>query len=183
MLFAVSAPSQHARADAQVSIRNQLELGLRKFEGEDKFLVGLGVRGDAMYGAARPSSFRIGPAFELRTVNVETLEGAAGIGVLIPLPGGAPIGLNGLMGSALRKGDEIPDGRPIGIGTVTWGFRGYNYHSWYGYSLNLFASGRKQIGSDLIEYTGGIEVDIVFTTIIPGAAIINFIAGGDPYED
>ena len=135
-----------------------------------------------MFGAPKPRSFRIGPAVELRTMNLQTAEAAGGAGILIPMPGDAPIGLNGLIGYAHRK-DYRPDGL-VGIGTVTWGFRGYNYHSWYGYALNLFFSGRKHLGDDAkwVEFTGGIEVDIEFTAIIPMRGIITFIKGGDPHE-
>jgi hypothetical protein len=41
------------------------------------------------------------------------------------MPSDAAIGLTALLGSAIRKGD-LPDGL-VGIGTVTWGFRGYDY--------------------------------------------------------
>ena len=181
-LVAAGVPAG-ARADAQVSLRSQLELGQRNLDdGKREFLIGGGVRGDAMFGAARPRAFRIGPAFELRTMAFETLEGAIGAGVLIPMPGDCPIGLTGLLGSAVRKGEK-PDGL-VGIGTVTWGFRGYNYNSWYGYGLNLFFSGRKHLGDEhLVELTGGLEVDVVFTTIIPGRAIAMFLKGGDPLAD
>lgn len=179
-LLTVVVP-RHARADAQVSVRNQLEVGVRKFDGEREIIVATGVRGDAMFGWPRPKSFRIGPAFELRTANFATLEGSLGAGLLIPLPGDMPIGLTGLIGPVWRASAREPEGW-VGTGTVTWGYRGYNYRSWYGYGLNLFFSGRKQLGEDLVEFTGGIEVDFVFTTIIPITAIVNYVSHGDPYE-
>ena len=190
LLFALAfaalfVPSQRAKADPQVAIRGVLDIGVRKFEtdeGKEKQVIaGVGLRGDVMYGRPRPRSFRIGPAFELRTKSLDSMEAALGAGILIPLPGDLPIGLTGLVGPAVRKGDELKDGL-VGIGTVTWGVRTYNYDRWYGYAINLFFSGRKQLNEELIEYTGGIEVDIVFTTIIPAAAIWNFVKGGDPYE-
>lgn len=170
-----------AQADAQFSARNFLEFGKRKADAGDQFIVGLGFKADLMFGAPKPRAFRIGPAVELRTVDFASLEAAAGGGILIPLPGDCPIGLYGMIGAAARK--NAPDGM-VGIGTVTWGFRGYNYHSWYGYALNLYGSGRKHIGDeDLVEWTGGVEVDITFTTLVPLMAIRNFITGGDPYEN
>lgn len=158
-----------------------LEIGKRKADAGNEVIVGLGVRADVMYGAPKPRAFRLGPALELRTVDFKSLEAAAGGGILIPLPGDCPIGLYGLIGAAARKG--APDGM-VGIGTVTWGFRGYNYHSWYSYGLNLFFSGRKQIGDEyLVEFTGGVEIDMTFTTLIPLMAIKNYITGGDPFEN
>lgn len=180
LAFALS-PSG-VRADAQVSIRNTFELGLRDRGTKNEVAWGAGFRGDAMFGAAKPKSFRIGPAFELRTMEFRSAEAALGAGILIPMPGDCPIGVSGAIGHAIRKGDR-PDGL-IGIGTATWGFRGYNYHSWYGYGLNLFFSGRKHLGDEtLIEFTGGLEIDVAFTTIIPARGILTFIKGGDPYED
>ncbi|MET0339477.1 MAG: hypothetical protein ABW252_00665 [Polyangiales bacterium] len=165
-----------------MSIRGALDFGQRNWEGHKQFVGGVALRGDAMFGAPRPRAFRLGPAFELRSMKLETVEAALGAGILIPLPGDCPIGLTGLIGSAARKG-LTPDGL-IGIGTVTWGFRGYNYNSWYGYGLNLFFSGRKHLGEEhLVEMTAGVEVDIVFTTLIPGRAIYMWLKGGDPLED
>lgn len=182
LAVALSLAPTRARADAQVSLRGALDLGQRRLDGRGELIAGVALRGDAMFGAPRPRAFRIGPAFELRTMELETLEGAIGGGILIPLPGDCPIGLTGLLGTAGRKGGA-PDGL-VGIGTATWGFRGYNYASWYGYGLNLFFSGRKHLGdADLIELTAGIEVDIVFTTVIPARAIMMWLRGGDPLED
>lgn len=179
-LIAVALP-QRARADAQVSLRNQLEFGKRKARVGDEFIVALGLRADVMFGPARAGAFRIGPAVEFRTTDFYTLEAAAGGGMLIPVFKTFPIGLYGLFGAAARK--HAPDGA-VAIGTATWGFRGYNYKNWYGYGLNLFFSGRKHLGSEpLSELTAGVEVDMVFTTLIPLTGISTFINGGDPYED
>lgn len=177
-LLLVLAPSL-GRADAQVSVRSQLELGQRKISDKGAFILGGGLRADAMFGAANARSPRIGPALELRTMQLETLEAALGAGVLIPLPHDLPIGLTGLVGPAVRKGKQ-PDGL-MGIGTITWGLRRYRPQSWYGYTINLFFSGRKQLGnSDLVELTAGLELDFVFTTVIPGAAMAAYMKGHDP---
>lgn len=182
LLLGLTLLPQRAQADAQASWRGYVDFGQRRFESDKDFIYGLGMRGDVMFGRARPRSFRVGPALELRTVKLKTAEAALGAGVLIPMPGDMPIGLYGLLGSATRKGD-LPDGA-VGIGTVTWGFRGYNYHSWYGYAINAFFSARKHLGDeDLLEMSGGIEVDFVFSALIPSRAMLNFIRRGDPYDN
>lgn len=164
-----------AFADVQVSARNALGIGKRKADVGDEVVFDAALRGDAMFGAARPRAFRIGPAFEIRTTDFFTIEGAAGGGILIPMPGDFPFGLTGLVGYAHRR--TAPDGA-VGIGTVTWGYRGYNYHSWYGYGLNLFVRGSKNLtGEDVLEITGGIEVDLMFTTVVPFMAMIDFFSG------
>ncbi|MDB4974244.1 MAG: hypothetical protein JWN48_2585 [Myxococcaceae bacterium] len=180
-LFAAVLP-EHALADAQVSARNQLEIGKRSAESGDKLIVAVGLRADVTFGRAKPGQFRLGPAVEFRTANFKTLEAAAGGCILIPTTGETAFGLYGLFGAATRK--DAPDG-PVAIGTLTWGFRSYAYNEhWYGYGLNLFGSYREHLGSEgLHEITGGIEVDMMFTTLIPIAAIANFIGGGDPYEN
>jgi hypothetical protein len=172
---------QPARADALVSARNFLELGKRKADAGDELIVGLGLVGDVMFGAPKPKAFRVGPTVELRTVDFASLEAAGGLGMLVPLPAEFAIGLYGLVGAAARK--RAPDGM-VGIGKVTLGFRGYPYKGgWYAYGLNAYGSGRKHIGDeDLVEWTGGVEVDMTFTALIPLLSIRNFVSGGDPYE-
>lgn len=168
-----------ARADGQTSIRAELEVGKRKAE-DDSVIFGAGLRGEWMFGAPKPRAFRLGPAFELRSVDFETAEAAVGGGILIPMPGDFPFGLTGLVGYTARS--RAPDA-PVGIGTLTWGYRGYNYHHWYGYGLNLFVSARKDLsGPDIAEFTGGVEIDVLFTTIIPLLAIRSWVKGGDPNE-
>ncbi len=180
MLVAALAHARPARADAQLSVRNTLEVGKRKVEVGDSVIFGTGLRGELMWGKPKPRSFRIGPGFELRTVDFQTAEAAVGAGLLIPMPGDFPFGLTGLVGYAARN--RGPDA-PVGIGTLSWGYRGYNYHHWYGFGLNLFVSARRDLsGQDLTEITGGIEIDVMFTTLIPLMFIRTWVTGGDPNE-
>lgn len=177
-LCALSTAS--ARADAQMSVRNSMEVGKRWSETDNTVIFGAGLRGELLWGKPKPRSFRLGPAFELRSVDFRSAEGAVGAGLLIPMPGDFPFGLTGLVGYAARN--RLPDA-PVGIGTLTWGYRGYNYHHWYGYGLNLFVSARRDLsGPDFAEVTGGIEIDVMFTTIIPLFFVRTWATGGDPDE-
>jgi hypothetical protein len=173
---------QHVRADSLTSARTFLEVGKRDADSGDKIFAGLGLVADVTFGRAKPKAFRIGPAIELRSVNFGTLEAAAGPAVLIPLPGELYIGLYGLAGAAVRK--KAPDGL-TGIGKVTFGFRAYPYDAWYGYGLNVYGAGRKAINSDesLVEWSGGVEVDIEFTVITPLLFMRNVFTAHDPYEE
>lgn len=178
---ALTTPSAPARADAQVSVRPFLEFGKRFRDDSKEGIVGFLGRADAMFGAPKPRSFRIGPVLEGRTVDFATFELGAGAGILIPFPGDCPIGISGLLTGATRR--NAPDGFNA-AGIVTWGFRGYNFHHWYGYALNAFGSARKNLtGNELLEFTGGVEIDILFTTVIPFLAIKDWITGEDPHED
>lgn len=171
---------QHARADAQVSARGFLEFGNRKAYVGDEFIVALGMRTDAMFGPARVGAFRIGPVVEFRTADFWSAEAATGVGILIPVFKTFPLGLAGMVGAATRK--EAPDGM-LAAGTATWGFRGYGYKGWYAYGLNFVGQYRQHLGKeDLREWTVGVEVDMMFAAVIPGAAIYTLLTGGDPHE-
>jgi hypothetical protein len=175
-LFAAPSPG---RADGQYSLRNLFEVGKRFSEREDEIILPAGLRGEAMFGPPRHRAFRFGPALELRTADFASLEAALGVGVLVPT-GDFAFNLNGLIGYAERK--QAPDGA-VGIGTLSWGYRGYNYHSWYGYGLSMFVSARHSLtGDDVLEITGGIEVDVLFTTIIPVLFIKNLFTSDDPHD-
>lgn len=163
-------------------MRGFLELGKQTRGGAvTDFIVGLGSRGDVLFGAAKPNRFRLGPAYELRTVDFYSAEGALGASMLIPLGVvDLPIVVTGLGGYAVRRrGPETP----MGIGVISWGWRGYNYHSAYGWALNIFFSGRKSLsGTEVVELTGGVECDLQFLTILPLLAIRNAMGGKDPHE-
>lgn len=173
---------QHARADSLTSARTFLGVGKRDADSGDKIFADLGLVADVTFGRAKPKAFRIGPAIELRTANFQTLEAAVGPAVLLPLPGELYIGLYGLVGAAARK--KAPDGM-TGIGKVTFGFRAYPYNSWYGYGLNFFGSGRKALNTDenLVEWSGGVEVDVEFTVVTPLLFMRNIFTAHDPYEE
>lgn len=180
LCFALLAPAT-TYADAQASARGALGFGKRRADVGNEFITTLNISADLLFGPPRHGTFRFGPAIEARTTDFWTLEGAGGATLLVPLPWDFSLGLTGLFGFAHRR--EAPDGF-MGIGTVTLGYRGYNYHGWYGYGLNLFFSGRKHLGSEyLVEFTGGVEVDLAFITVIPYLAIKNWLNKGDPHED
>jgi hypothetical protein len=166
--------------DGQSSLRLVLGAGKRFTDAGDKAVFDLALRGDTMFGQAKPRVFRLGPAFELRSVNFASLEAALGGGVSVPLPGDYRIGLAGMLGYATRK--HAPDA-PLGITTFTLGYRGYNYDSWYAWGLNFFVSARKDLrGAPLAEISAGIEVDIMFAAVIPILSIRNYLRAGDPDE-
>jgi hypothetical protein len=169
-----------ARADPQVSARMGMGAGKRFAEVLDQPIFTTVLRSEALFGAPEPRRFRIGPALELRTADFASLEAALGGSIAIPMPGDFPLGLTGLLGYGARR--QAPDA-PVGIATLTWGYRGYNYHSWYGYGLNVFVSARRDLsGEPLAEITGGIEVDLAFVALVPILGVRNVIASEDPDE-
>jgi hypothetical protein len=171
-----------ARADEQFGSRGGLGFGKRIEENSEEMIVELTLDSDMLIGPARHNAFRFGLAGEGRTTDLHSIEGAGGLSLLIPLPISMSMQITGLVGLAWRAGDA-PDGW-MGIGKTTLGYRGYNYHGWYSYGLNLYFSGRKQLNDDyLVEFSGGVQVDMLFTTVIPFLAIKNALTKGDPHED
>lgn len=173
--------ASRVQADAQGSLRGFMEFGKQRKGDLSEFIFGIGTRGDVLFGAAKPNRFRIGPAYELRTVDFYSAEGAGGASMLIPLGiVDLPIVLTGLGGYAVRRrGPETP----MAIGVASWGWRGYNYSSSYGWALNLFFSARKSLGDrDVVEFTGGIECDLQIVLGVPALAIKNALTGKDPHE-
>ncbi len=185
-LFACNIVPGTARADEMFSWRGGLGFGKRKMNRgpeatREEFITTLSLTGDMLWGPARPRTFRFGPAMEGRTTDFHTLEGAGGFTLLIPLPLDMSLTTTGLVGLAHRR--QAPDGW-MGIGTATLGYRSYNYHGWYGYGLNVYFSARRQINDVyLVEYTGGVEVDMLFCLVIPYLAVKNWLNKGDPHED
>src|SRR5690606_10625610 len=138
---------ERALADAQYSARLSLGAGKRFADIEDEVGFDTGLRAEAMFGAPRHRSFRIGPALEVRTLDFATIEAGLGAGMLVPT-GDFALGVVGLVGYAERKG--APDGL-MAIGNLSWGYRGYNYHSSYGWGLHVYASARKNLtGGDVL---------------------------------
>ncbi len=164
------------------SWRGGLGFGQRKWNDKSEFITSLSLTGDMLWGPAKPRSFRFGPAMEGRTTDFFTLEGAGGFTLLVPLPWSMSFTGTGLIGLAHRR--EAPDGW-MGIGTATLGYRSYNYHGWYGYGLDVFFSARKQLNGsyDFMEYTAGVEVDMLFVFVVPVLAIRNWLNKSDPHED
>jgi hypothetical protein len=168
------------------SWRGGLGFGKRKMnrgppQDREEFIYAFDLTGDMLWGPARHGAFRFGPAMEGRTTDFHSLEGAGGFTLLTPLPLDMSLTITGLIGLAWRS--NAPDGW-MGIGTATLGYRSYNYHGWYGYGLNAFFSARRQINDVyLVEYTGGVQVDMLFLLVIPAMAIKNWMSKSDPHED
>jgi len=71
----------------------------------------------------------------------------------------------------------------MGIGIISWGWRGYNYHGAYGWALNVFFSDRKSLsGTEVVEFTGGVECDLQIIVVAPLLAARNALWGKDPFE-
>ena len=182
-LFALDLDPPSART-LQWSGRIGGGFGARRVEGERKFISEIHLRADFLWGKPGDRAVRYGAAVEIRSANLSTIEGAAGGALLIPTHPGWPLQLTAMVGYAgrFRAFGEHSDHAPIFVGTAAFGYRSYNFHSRYGYAINLFASTRTDLVGRGFEVTGGIELDLAFVTVIPVRMIKMAKNKSDPDE-
>ena len=169
--------------DAQVSTRLLLGGGLYALEqGPEPWpLLELGWRTDLLFGEARPSTVRFGPALDLRTEGFRTAEIAGGLAAVWPT--GRGFALTTTAGAGWGARPEGRDGA-LAFAQLAFGYRPYNYFSPYGYALNVYAGARVQVEPDprAWEFTIGVEVDAEFLFAIPVMFFVELARGSDPHE-
>lgn len=178
-VLTAGAPS-FAQADFQASAR--LGFGLGGSVGDSAqpgLLIETVLRSEILFGAAGDEHFRVGPALDLRFQRFRTFEAAAGVAVLMPIARGFPIVLTLGAGYAFRDEDARPD--TFVLATLAWGYRSYNFHSRYGYGLQVYVSGRVDTDIGAAEITGGIEIDFGFVAL-PAIMAVQAARRGDPDE-
>lgn len=182
----MSAPS--AAADlppegprAQVSARFGFGFGATTGELQREFIYENLLRMEVLFGAPGDEHARVGPALELRTWAFDTAEASVGAAVLLPIARGYPLTISATAGYAARSG-PTPSG-PIGVFTLTWGYRSYNFHGRYGLGLQIFVSGRVRWDEPRQwEVTAGIEIDLEAMIAIPALFLFSLFRGGPPDE-
>jgi hypothetical protein len=176
----LSAPTT-ANADWQLSARLGAGGGVETaptLDREARFE--MMVRSELLLGPHRVRQVRFGPALELRTAGFETAEAAGGLAISIPVLTAAPLVLTAGAGWASRPADGDA---AFAMGIVAWGFRPYNHFSRYGFALQVYAAARHDLSApDVVAITAGVEVDLLFLTVIPGLLLYEWITGGDPDE-
>jgi hypothetical protein len=163
-----------ARADGQVSSRLMIGGGVYTVDDKWSALFDLGAHADVMFGGAEPDVVRVGPMIDLRTRTFETLEGAAGASLLLPLGEGWPLTLSAGAGYAFRIGDD----GAFALGKIAFGFRDYNYHSAYGFALELYAQTRVGIDDPIVDLSFGVSVDLLFVFVVPTLFFLTLFEGG-----
>jgi hypothetical protein len=98
----------------------------------------------------------VGPYVEAATLSFHNFDVAAGGEWLLPLRDDLPLVVSG--GALLRDADGKAS---VGIeGTVFFGSRSYNFHSWYGLAAGLFAQTRILPGSQsTLDFVFGVQID------------------------
>lgn len=183
-LAILGAPTA-ASADWDAQIASRLLLGGGVWvgeQGEDPWpLFELGLRGDVLFGEARPGTVRFGPALDLRTEGFRTFEAAGGLAVFLPTGRGFGLTVTGGAGWGAR-----PEGRDgaFALGQLAVGWRPYNYFSAYGYALNVYAGTRVQLETvpRAWEVSVGVEVDLELLVAIPVMFFVELARAEDPDE-
>ncbi len=171
----------------QWSARYGLGLGFASAAMADDFalssrlLVEQTLRTELLFGAPGDEHFRVGPALDLRFQRFDTVEVAGGAAVLFPIARGYPLVLTAGAGYAFRAQPQDDGG--FLLGTLAWGYRSYNFHSFYGLGLQIYVSARAHL-DDLGRYeiTAGVEIDLAALFVIPAMFFISLIRGGPPDE-
>jgi len=180
VMASVATPAS-ARAELQGSVRLNVGGGVALGSMQREFLFETGYRGELLFGAPGDWSFRLGPAFEIRDIDFDTLELSGGVAALLPVVRGWPIVLTAGAGYAFRRGRF--DSGPIFVGTFAWGYRSYNYHSAYGLAVAPYASARVHLDdASQWELTFGIELDLEALVGIPYAFFRSLFRRGPPDE-
>lgn len=176
----IAAPGV-ARADAQISSRLGVGGGARRLDGgsvDGRFEMLL--RAEALFGPAGPDVVRVGPALDFRTGDFASAEIAGGLTLLLPIARGWPLWLTAGAGYAAR--DDGPSAA-IGLGTIAFGYRGYDYQDAYGFAVDVYVSTRVDFEEPgRFEITAGLAVDLALIFVLPAMAIITWARGGDPGE-
>lgn len=170
-----------AAADWQLSARLGFGGGVEsRPETDSAGLFEMTLRSELLLGPHRVRRVRFGPAVDLRTRGFDTAEAAGGLALSLPIMTATPIVLIAGAGWASRPGN---DDAAFALGTIAWGFRPYNHHSRYGFALQIYATVRRDFGEpEQLALTAGVEIDLLFLTVIPGLALYQWITGGDPDE-
>lgn len=139
------------------------------------------LRTELLFGRPGDERFRVGPAFDLRFQRLDTAEVAGGLSVLFPIARGYPLVVTAAAGYAARAQPQTDGG--IFVGTVAWGYRSYNFHSFYGLGLQVYVSSRVHLDDvSRFEITAGIEIDLAAMFVIPAMFLISLFRGGPPDE-
>ncbi len=99
----------------------------------------LGGRSDVLFLRDRGSDMAVGPYLDFATESFRDLDLGGGAEWLLPLRDDLPLVLSA--GGFARTG-EGHDWAAGAVGTVFFGSRSYNFHSWYGMAVGLFAQAR-----------------------------------------
>jgi hypothetical protein len=117
----------------------------------------LGGRASVLFLRNRGSDMAIGPYVDVATAGFHNVDLGAGAEWLLPVRDDLPLVLSA--GAFWRNGDDR-SWSPGMEGTVFFGSRSYNFHSWYGMAAGLFAQSRWIPSSPAtLDLVFGVQID------------------------
>jgi hypothetical protein len=117
----------------------------------------LGGRGSVLFLRNRGADMAIGPYLDVATASFHDVDFGGGAEWLLPVRDDLPIVLSA--GAFWRNG-EGRSWNPGMEGTVFFGSRSYNFHSWYGMAAGLFAQSRWIPSSpSTMDLVFGVQID------------------------
>jgi len=157
LLAGVWAPDAAAEPQASVGLTIggvvQDVVGPSKPEGAFH----LGGRASMLFLRNRGPNMAVGPYRDVATASFDNVDLGGGAEWLIPVRDDLPLVLSA--GGFWREGD----GRswsPGAEGTVFFGSRSYNFHSWYGLAAGVFAQSRWVPSSpSTVDLVFGVQID------------------------
>jgi hypothetical protein len=99
----------------------------------------LGARASVLFLRDRGSDMALGPYVDAATAGFRSADLGGGVEWLLPVRDDLPIVVSA--GAFARQGGER-SWTPGAEGTVFFGSRSYNFHSWYGLAAGVFAQSR-----------------------------------------
>jgi hypothetical protein len=117
----------------------------------------LGGRASILFLRNRGADMAIGPYLDAATASFHDVDLGGGAEWLIPVRDDLPLVLSA--GGFWRNGDDR-SWSPGMEGTVFFGSRSYNFHSWYGLAAGLFAQSRWVPASpSTLDLVFGVQID------------------------
>jgi hypothetical protein len=117
----------------------------------------LGGRASVLFLRNRGTDMALGPYLDVATASFDNVDLGGGAEWLIPVRDDLPLVLSA--GAFARDGDGR-SWRPGGEGTVFFGSRSYNFHSWYGLAAGVFAQSRWVPSSpSTLDLVFGVQID------------------------
>jgi hypothetical protein len=152
-----------ARADPQASLGMTVGGEVVDVVGPSKAggAFHLGGRASVLFLRNRGTDMALGPYLDVATASFHDLDLGGGAEWLIPVRDDLPLVLSaGAFWRALSREDDSRPSRPGMEGTIFFGSRSYNFHSWYGLAAGLFAQSRWLPASpSTLDLVFGVQID------------------------
>jgi hypothetical protein len=117
----------------------------------------LGARADVLFARSRGFEMAVGPYVDAATLAFRRTDLGGGCEWLLPVRDDLPLVLSA---GAFARRENDATWAPGGEGSVFFGSRSYNFHSWYGLAAGVFAQALYVPGRDReLDFVVGARID------------------------